>query len=147
MFVKRIIIMSIVAHGCFSEVGSDLGRSDTGSSSGDTSSSSAMPQDSPERRRETPGVETSAGESTSVDSSGDNVSDTGEIETGSDSGSSSTGDDICSHEPCAAGEALSATCDPCVALICKLYDPSCCASYWDDGCTTKYNFYCDEACL
>jgi hypothetical protein len=49
----------------------------------------------------------------------------------------------CAHDPCASGEALDATCDPCVAQICAV-DSFCCNASWDGICVSEVASVCGE---
>lgn len=42
----------------------------------------------------------------------------------------------CSHDACEVGEAMSATCDGCIASLCDL-DPYCCESSYDETCVQE----------
>jgi MYXO-CTERM domain-containing protein len=55
------------------------------------------------------------------------------------------GDEACGHDLCETGEALAATCDPCVARICQR-DPFCCTSRWDSGCSDLAQLDCPASC-
>lgn len=51
----------------------------------------------------------------------------------------------CAHSKCMPGEALDATCDPCVARICAA-DPTCCSDTWSSSCVAKVASVCDAVC-
>jgi hypothetical protein len=51
----------------------------------------------------------------------------------------------CAHPPCLVGDALEATCDPCVAAACDV-DPFCCNTYWDALCTSYVQSVCGSKC-
>src|SRR5262245_48306257 len=50
----------------------------------------------------------------------------------------------CAHDYCNAGGALSASCDPCVASVCK-HDRYCCNNGWDAQCVNEVATYCTPA--
>jgi len=51
----------------------------------------------------------------------------------------------CAHPPCLIGEALVATCDPCVAAACEA-DPFCCNTFWDSLCASYVQSICGAKC-
>src|SRR5687767_4912636 len=51
----------------------------------------------------------------------------------------------CAHAPCEVGDALDATCDPCVASVCAV-DPFCCDASWDGICVEEVASVCGETC-
>ena len=51
----------------------------------------------------------------------------------------------CSHDICAEGAPLVATCDPCVAQICAA-DSFCCQQGWDGQCTSEVASICGQSC-
>jgi hypothetical protein len=54
----------------------------------------------------------------------------------------------CIHDPCVPGQALVATCDPCVAAACEV-DPFCCnasGGYWDPLCASYVLTVCGSKC-
>jgi hypothetical protein len=51
----------------------------------------------------------------------------------------------CAHDLCAGGEALDATCDPCVAQICAV-DSFCCNAAWDGLCVSEVTSVCGDTC-
>ena len=51
----------------------------------------------------------------------------------------------CAHATCSIGEALDATCDPCVAQICAV-DPFCCDGFWDGLCMAEVGSICGTPC-
>lgn len=143
--MRTVAIIAIVASGCFADAPF---VADAESSSSDSGTSTSETEDIPRRRRSTPSA---SSDGSSSESSGtteaelDGGTSDATEETGSTSESSDDGGSICSHDPCVAGEPLWTTCDACVAMICGDYDPSCCSTWWDDGCVTQYNHHC-EAC-
>lgn len=51
----------------------------------------------------------------------------------------------CTHDLCAAGGRLVATCDACAATICKA-DSYCCTTAWDSVCVQEVTSLCGRAC-
>lgn len=51
----------------------------------------------------------------------------------------------CAHSKCAAGAALTSSCDSCVARICA-DTPSCCSTSWTTACAAKVETICDASC-
>lgn len=51
----------------------------------------------------------------------------------------------CSHGQCDEGEALDASCGPCISAICTA-DPFCCQTIWDDICVNLVQTECDGDC-
>ncbi len=54
-------------------------------------------------------------------------------------------DDSCAHPKCNTGVALSAACDPCVAMVCAA-DASCCSTSWSSTCVDLVKTVCDAFC-
>ena len=89
--------------------------------------------------------------STSMGSDSSSASDTTSDASNSSSAmstamSSSSGMmDLCEHDMCAAGEALTNGCNPCVQQVCAA-DPSCCDGMWDETCVGYVWSVCQTDC-
>ena len=51
----------------------------------------------------------------------------------------------CSHDPCHQGEALDASCSPCVTQVCAT-DTQCCSQQWDLACALATETVCEQEC-
>jgi hypothetical protein len=51
----------------------------------------------------------------------------------------------CSHDLCAQGDPLEASCDPCATTVCDA-DPFCCDNAWDARCVTEASQLCGLQC-
>lgn len=69
---------------------------------------------------------------------------TGPVDAGVDTGTDGSSA-ACSHNSCATGGKLVASCDPCVSSICAT-DAFCCANSWDNGCVGEVKSICRKTC-
>lgn len=60
-------------------------------------------------------------------------------------GSGGAGTGSCTHDPCAAGGPLKASCDTCTATLCAI-DAYCCSEEWDAFCVEEASIFCGLDC-
>ncbi len=87
-----------------------------------------------------------AGKSSGSSSSSSSTSGAGgSTSSGSSSSAGGSSTSSCKHDPCATGERLKKSCDPCVTAVCTA-DSYCCAHTWDDTCVEEAGELCGAQC-